>query len=407
MKRILEIFSSVRLTMALLLVISVTAVGGTIWPFEQDSIQRFDIYYQSWWFRALLGLLALNLLGCCWRTFSRVWGERARLSQSLGNIDAEAHPSLDQADRTTLCARLEAQGYKLTPCDDRLLARRGASGRWALPVMHLAILAVMLGAWASQLGFVGTANVYVTHQTETYFDWSSDSEQPLGFSLRLDHFEPRYYPIDLRFAVIDPASRTALQEFTTTEGETVDLGNGMTALVQRFFPEEEHLVLQLYQDGLPMGEYHALSGQRNYPNPVRLSVEIRPMAFRDPLLKQLYSEVSILEGGEVVKQGVIEVNTPLVHRGVAIYQTTYNRDESGFWFCGFQMSKDPGEPVVWIGSIVLCLSLLLVFTLQFRAVGLIPSAQGWRLAPLAGFRGSEGKERFEGLCRAVGAQDLS
>jgi cytochrome c biogenesis protein len=132
-------------------------------------------------------------------------------------------------------------------------------------------------------------------------------------------------------------------------------------------------------------------------------VVIKPTAFRDPLLKQLHSEVSILENGEVVRQGIIEVNRPLIHRGVAIYQTAYNRDESGFWSCGFQMSKDPGEPLVWLGCIVLVLALFLVFTARLHAVGIVPTVNGYRLISLAGFRGEVGKQRLKMLAVALQA----
>jgi cytochrome c biogenesis protein len=175
--------------------------------------------------------------------------------------------------------------------------------------------------------------------------------------------------------------------------------------VLRFFPEEQHLVLGIVIEGALIGEYHALSGERAYPNSIDPGVEIKPTAFRDPLLKQLHSEVSILEDGDVVRQGVIEVNTPLVHRGVAIYQTTFSRDESGFWVCGFQLSKDPGEPLVWLGSIVLTLAMVLIFTVRFRAVGVVPTAQGFRLLSLAGFRGEVGRERLEVLAKALGTRE--
>lgn len=407
MQRILDLFTSIKLTLFLFLGLSVVAVGGTIWPVEQGTIQRYELYYQSLWFRLLLGLLALNLTACSWRTLQRVWSEKNRFLGQLekiavGDLTGQILPAQGTA---SLVARLRGQGYRVDHQGDRLLARRGLAGRWALPILHLSILAIMLGAWASQLGFVGTLNIYVTHQSDKYFDWDSEGELPLGFTLQLDHFAPEYYPIDLRFATYEPKSRKQLQEFTAREGETVVLSPGLSAQVQRFYPEEQHLVLGLLSNGLPLGEYHALSGERSYPNSVDPGVVIKPTAFRDPIVKQLRSDVSILENGEVVRQGTIEVNHPLVHRGVAIYQTAYSRDPSGFWYCGFQLSRDPGEPLVWVGSIVLCLSLLLLFTLRHRALGLIPGDAGWRLVPLAGFRGESGREQLAALAASQGRNE--
>ena len=58
------------------------ASGGTLWPVEQLTdqgapIKRFDLYYQALWFRALLGVLAANLLVCTWRTLRRTLGEQS------------------------------------------------------------------------------------------------------------------------------------------------------------------------------------------------------------------------------------------------------------------------------------------------------------------------------------------
>ena len=399
MKAILDFLSSVKLTLVLLLGLSLIAIGGTIWPVEQGNIQRYELYFQSVWFRLLLAMLALNLAACTWKTWSRIAGEKCRLLNVLDNSLSSNRNAHKIGGKTI--AEVESlllqQGYRVDRSDNKLLARAGLWGRWSLPILHLSILAVMLGALASELGFVGTMNLYVTHQSDKYFDWDAQGEKPLGFTFRLDHFEPRYYPIDLRFATYDKESREQLNEYTTTEGETVDLAAGLSVKVQRFFPDEQHLVLGIIRDGILLGEYHTLSGKRSYPNSIDPGMVIKPTAFRDPMLKQLYSEVSILEGGEVVHQGVIEVNTPLVHSGVAIYQTSYGRDESGFWTCGFQLSKDPGEPVVWAGSIVLLLALAMVFLVRFRAVGIVCQEGGCLLVPLAGFRGDAGGEKLDQL----------
>jgi hypothetical protein len=58
MKPILDFFSSVKLTLALLLGLSAVAVFGTIWPVEQGTILRFELYFQSLWFLRKNGYLA-------------------------------------------------------------------------------------------------------------------------------------------------------------------------------------------------------------------------------------------------------------------------------------------------------------------------------------------------------------
>ena len=409
MQRLLDIFGSVRLTLALLMILAVAAIGGTLRPVEQvlgegPPVKRFDLYFQSPWYRLLLLLLAVNLAVCTWRTLRRTLGERQRLLAAAVAGTPGAGLEVSAAGIETLAARLGAAGYRVTPAGNGLLGRNRAASRWAVPVLHLAVIAIMAGALAGSLGFVGTVNLYVTHQTDSIFDWETQAQRPLDFSFRLDHFAPTYYPIDLQIAVIDPQSRQLRKTLTTREGATIDAGNGLLLRVLRFSPEEEHLVLFLERNGAPLGEYHALSGQRDYPGNPDPGVLIKPAAFRDPVVKQLTSQVTVLENGREVRQAVIEVNSPLVHRGVAIYQTAYARDKNGFWYCGFQFSRDPGEPLVWGGCIVLVLALCVVFTVRPRSVAVVPYDGGWRLAALGGFRGEAGRQRLEELAKGLDGQ---
>ena len=403
MKTVLDFLGSVKFTLVVLLGLSLVAVGGTIWPFEQGQVQRFDLYYQSIWFRILLGLLAINLLVCTWRNWARQFGDKKRLIASLHKAAPESSRSyvLAGCDPAQLEARLRKLGYRLDLSDGAVLARRGMIRAWALPILHLSLLVIMLGAFLAELGFVGTINMYVNHQSDTYFDWDHQQDRPLDFTFRLDHFEPQYYPIDVRFATFTKDSREMLQEYTATEGDTVQLSEELAVELLRFYPEEEHLVLGVIRKGIFLGEYHGLGGGRSYPNSIDPGYDIVPTAFRDPLLKQLHSEVSIIENGQVVRQGAIQVNHPMVHRGVAIYQTVFSRDASGFWVCGFQLSKDPGEPLVWFGSVVLILALTVIVVLRYQAVGAVFDKQTCQLLPLAGFRGSAGRERFADLTRAL------
>ena len=412
MQRLLDFFGSVRLTLGVLLILALAAIGGTVRPVEQllgegPPVKRFDLYFQSPWYRLLLLLLAVNLAVCTWRTIRRALAQRRRTLTALAAIAPDAAgPGCDlpPEDAAELERRLAATGYRVEADGARLLGCRHGAARWAVPVLHLAIITIMAGALAGALGFVGTANLYVTHQVDSIFDWDTQAQRPLDFSFRLDHFAPTYYPIDLQIAIIDPQSRQLLQTITSREGETVAAGNGLVLRVLRFYPEDEHLLLFVERNGAPLGEYHALSGQRDWPGNPDPGVLIKPAAFRDPIVKQLSSTVTILEGAREIRRAVIEVNSPLVHRGVAIYQTAYARDKNGFWYCGFQFSRDPGEPLVWGGCIVLVLALCVVFTVRPRSVAVVPYDGGWRLAALGGFRGEAGRQRLEELAKGLDGQ---
>lgn len=400
---ILRFLSSLRLTLGLLLGLALVSVAGTFRPAAEG---RYDLFYQSPWFRLLLALLALNLAVCTLKTIRRNLRDRCRQWEVLRTDQVFASPLRYVLPRDAavdpLAGKFEQQGYRVWRDGERLLARRGLAGRWGSTVVHLSVLVIMLGALTAQLGFVGTLPLYVGDKSAVYFDWTKQKDLPLGFEFRLDFFEPVYYPIELQFAVVDPQSREAIRNYTVREGDSVELPMpGTVARVIKFIPLEEHLILGIYRNGTYLGEYHAMGGRQPFANKLDLGMELRPVAFRDPVLKQLHSEVSILEKGQLVKEGVIEINLPLEYKGIVIYQTAYNRDKFGFWSAGFQFSRDPGKPVVWAGCIFLVLGLLMAFAIPYQVVGVTCIDGETLFVALAGFRGEAGQGDFDRLERSL------
>lgn len=400
---ILRFLSSLRLTLVLLLGLALVSVAGTLRPAADG---RYDLFYQSPWFRLLLAFLAVNLAVCTVKTIRRNLRDRSRHLEVLRTDQVFASPLRYVLPRNaavgSMAAELKQQGYRLWQDGERLLARRGLAGRWGSTVVHLSVLTIMLGALTAQLGFVGTLPLYVGDKSAVYFDWDKQRDLPLGFEFRLDFFEPVYYPIELQFAAVNPQNGETIQVFTVREGESVQLPvPGVVAQVIKFIPTDAHLILGIFRNGTYEGEYHAMGGKQPFAKKVDPGVELRPVAFRDPILKQLHSEVSILEGGRVVKEGVIEVNQPLEYKGIAIYQTTYNRDKFGFWAAGFQFSRDPGKPVVWAGCLFLVLGLLMAFLVPYQVVGVTRFDDEVLFVALAGFRGEAGQKAFDRLERSL------
>jgi len=64
-------------------------------------------------------------------------------------------------------------------------------------------------------------------------------------------------------------------------------------------------------------------------------------------VKDYFSKLSVLEEGRAVKTEVVEVNSPLYHRGFYIYQANYRPDEPDY--SGFEVVRDPGLWVVYLG----------------------------------------------------------
>ncbi len=402
--KIASFCSSPKVTLYLLLALAAVSVFGTLQGAAEQG--RYDLYYQSLGYRLLLAALAVNLVACTLKTIRRNLRDRSRFLTAMDEGSEVEADTVIERGRQTLFPHLEAQNYRLSVSGDRCLAERGRLGRWGSTVVHCSCLLIMVGALASELGFVGTRFIYVGQQDSRILDWKTQSERELGFTVRLDDFKARYYPIDLQITAYPPESREPLQTWTTREGETFDLpGSGLSARVISFDPFTRELHLKILRGDEVRGDYRAGVGEHTYHEGFDAGVVLYPTAFKDPILKQTYSHVTIVEDGRAVQQGEISINHPLVHRGVSIYQTAFERDKYGFWYVGFQFSRDPGKPLVWAGCVALALGLLLAFAMPYRVLAIVSTPESCRLRPIRGFGGDSGRLAFERLTAELKGQE--
>ncbi|RQW85032.1 MAG: cytochrome c biogenesis protein ResB [Geobacter sp.] len=263
-------FSSLKLTIFLLIGLAVVSVIGTIIPqgnpppveyLQTISQAKFDLYsklgffnmYHSWWFVLLLYLLTLNLVACSLRRFPHDWklinGQVPVLDEqqekSLANVQSWK-VSQSAADLKKSAAEILGRGLTtpvVTKVNDEyhLFAEKGRFSRLGVYILHFSIIIVFIGAMVgSFFGFKGFAQI------------------PEGDSIT-----------------------TA----STTTGKVIDLG---------FAVRCDSFSLTLYDTGAP---------------------------------KEYRSVLSVIENGKTVidKQPII-VNSPLTYRGITFYQSSYSQD---------------------------------------------------------------------------------
>jgi len=400
---IYRFFTSLKLTLTLLLGLAFVSIFGTLAKVEDN---RFDFFYQSIGYRILLLLLALNIAACTWKTIRRNLSDRSRFLEP-----SEADPeACDTADLTPCQQVLKAKRFRVECHGKSLLASRGRLGRWGSTIVHISLLVIMLGGILAEFGFIGTQIVPSGKSTTTYFNWDVQLDQPLGFEFRVDNFELDYYPIELKVGAYNPQTRELIEEFITREGESFSLPlPGMTAQVVNFEPFDKAVTLDIYRGQQKVGTYRGLPGesQEEVKNFLDEFLILKPTAFRDPIVKQIIADASILENGQVMKQQRIMVNHPLVYKGVAFYQTAYNQDEFGFWYVGFQISKDPGEALVWAGSILLMIGLLCAFGIRYRVLAIVPEDGQGRVLPFTGFSDPYGQKLLEEIRESIQSHDVA
>ncbi len=357
MNRLLRRLGSVRLCVGLLLVLALAAALGTALPQNLDQaafLQRFPRagpwlvalgfprFFASPLYRGLLALLTLNLLTCALGRSLEGW--KAFRGHGTARIRMDGPPDPGMADR------LRTAGFRVRSASPLRADRRP----WAFlgfPLTHLSLPVIFGGALLGSLaGYVATQSVYVGDETRTAFDWTLEKERALPFRLKVDGFRQQYYPISLRVR-LGPRGGP-LREVVTREGGRVEVaGTDLTVRIGRFDLKGGNLTFWVET---PQGTLGPFSRDNRDNSPVSLT----PLGFRDPQVRRVEARVRVLgPGGKTVRNAVIAVNEPLVHAGVRVYLTAWGTDPYGFGWVGFQITRDPSQPLVWAGSLGFVLGL--------------------------------------------------
>jgi cytochrome c biogenesis protein len=225
-REFLPVLTDLRLAIALLLLIALFSVSGTV--IEQGQSPAFyqanypehpalfgflswkviqvvglDHVYRTWWFLSLLVLFGTSLTAC---TFTRQlpalkaaqrwkYYDEPRQFQKLA-LSAE----LDTGSLNNLTQILKNQRYKIfQEKDDILYARKGIVGRIGPIIVHIGIVMILLGGiWGAMTGFMAQEMVPSgdTFQVKNIIDAGplALSQVPKDWSVRVNRFWIDYTP---------------------------------------------------------------------------------------------------------------------------------------------------------------------------------------------------------------------
>ncbi len=213
MRNLVKFFSSVKLAIVLIILITAASVLGTLIPQNREAAEyaarygslsglltglRLTRLYQSSWYLALLFLFALNTVVC---TVVRLKPKVRRAFGPGRPQDAKAmaaeRPSVKlrlpgplPAARDRVVAALRARHYRVAASAGAgridLLARKRRLGWFGSDVVHVGLLVVLAGGLASGLG---------GRRTDLALREGQAADVPgAAFQVRLDKFETELYP---------------------------------------------------------------------------------------------------------------------------------------------------------------------------------------------------------------------
>jgi cytochrome c biogenesis protein len=326
-----ELLSSMRFAISLLTLISIASVIGTVLkqsepmsnyvnqfgPFWFDLFGKLDLYavYSAWWFLLIMSFLVISTSLCLIRNAPKMvkdmrsWRDNVR-EQSLRNFhhkfewhDTQARDAL----LPHLLARLAAHGYKTRVIDKGeatlLTAKQGAANKWGYIFAHASIVIICVG------GLLDSS--LPIHFQKILFGKTSFSGDGLIADIAPEH----------RLGLGNPTFRgnTLIPEGSASNTAIIPQADGVLIQDLPFTIQLKRFIVDYYSTGMP---------------------------------KLFASDVVIVdkENGKTFP-ATIKVNQPLIYRGVAVYQSSFEDGGSRLKVAAYPMSGTSEKAAVMQGQV--------------------------------------------------------
>ncbi len=308
LRDVVELLSSMRFAIALLTVICIASVIGTVvkqhepannyvnqfGPFWADVFGNANLFavYSAWWFLLILAFLVISTSLCIARNTPKIFADFKAYKENIREQSLKAFPHKAQARLNEapeaaahrMGQALLARGWKVklqsrdTPQGQgwMLAAKAGAVNKVGYLAAHSAIVLVCIGGLLD-------GDLMVRAQT-----WFNGKTPFTGGGMIAD------VPAQHRLSTANPTFRGNLMVTEGTMASTAILPQSSGVLLQElpFAVELKKFIVEYYDTGMP-----------------RL--------FASDIV------VHDFETGEK-KEARVEVNHPVIHRGVAIYQSSFD-----------------------------------------------------------------------------------
>ena len=321
---LVELVSSMRFAISLLTVIAIASIIGTVvlqnepapnyvnqfGPFWFEVFARFSVYsvYSAWWFLLIMAFLVVSTSLCILRNAPKMladmksWRDNVR-EQSLRNfhhhVEWRSARGVDEVAQES-ARRVAAAGYqvKLVPKDGATLltAKQGAANKLGYIFAHAAIVIICVGGLLD-------SNLPIRAQ-----QWLFGKEPFKGNGLISE------IPAKHRLGTgnITFRGNTLIPEGQTSDTTILQAGDGVLVQDLPFTLQLEKFIVDFYSTGMP---------------------------------KLFASNVFEIDK-ETGKRfpATIKVNEPLIYKGLAVYQSSFEDGGSRLKLVGYPMAGDRHVP---------------------------------------------------------------
>ncbi len=384
MKDVLKFFSSVRLSVILLILLTVGSFIGTL-------VIKYDVYHSAP-FRFLLGLFAINLIFCSLDRLPGVWKRLkdqnrnyARAFRRVPGVEDEILVDAPEAEaKSSAFQALRSFGGRVSETamegSTLLYSSRGAYSEFGPYLIHIAVLLILLGGYlGSGLGFKGNMTLYEGEASDTAVAQDGRHFIPLGFSVRCDDFSVEYYesgaPKDYRTRLAVLAEGGVVVDERMIEVNHPWFYRGIGFYQQSWGRDRTYRFRAAsLEEGVTAGADISMGETFEIPDsgivlmPVSDFSDMRDAGgeFEDALFVHVFFQ-NRMQGHLRLKEG-----EPKDALG---YSVSYERGESRLW-TGLEVVKDPGIPFVWSGFAIFCIGLVFSFATGYRRLWIRVRGEG-------------------------------
>ena len=442
-EKIWSFFISIRLTIFLLLILSVVCVIGTVVP-QNDSpanyarlyspstyncIKKagFDDAYHAWWFLFLLSSCTVNLVAC---SINRVPAVFKRLTQTKTILDDDAEKTIQFVKKFTFKNQSPEKEKKLEEAIGQFLkkptriqssganhffAEKGRISHLAFYMTHLGMITIIIGAILGILGFQGYMQLFEGETSDTVYIRKPQSAKKMDFALRCDKFEVTFYE-KTRMPKDYKSTLTVIEDGKEVLTKIIEVNDPLIYKGIFFYQSsygtgpgnrsQVHLRVSEISSG-KSGEYDAAIGQTFTIGGTKDRVRVNKLVpdFAIDQQGQVFSRSDQIKNPAVNLTVIPEKTEPYSFWVFANYPDFHKKPDKLYtisfvnvhpsYYTGLQVTRDPGVWTVWIGCILLTLGTYMAFFTNHRRIWLkIEEKDGSSHAVLAG-SSSKNKQAFK------------
>ncbi|MDT3699629.1 MAG: cytochrome c biogenesis protein ResB [Thermincola sp.] len=366
-----DFLSSMKLGIALLLIMAIASIFGTIWipvdPYtgEQDYVK----YYNTWPFKILMSLLSLNLLICSLNRWKSITGTLKGPSSDFSDKFVKSLKSVQSFKLNKQPGQaagqveelLKKRGYRIFSNPDgeaiRVSSDRGHLGILGPYLTHISfmvILVAMMIKFSGFVGFDGSMSGLVGQTVNLGEVQGIKNIDPAEyFDIRINDFRTLYRPDG---SVQQWHSDVTVIDKDKTFDYSISVNHPLIYKGIKFYQMSYGSQFAgTWSSGNTKGRQFTVGSQ----NPVYTDSDITfvPLGVDDRGVA-----VDIYKGNQYVGQQQVAVNTPLKYEAAEVSFT------EALPYTVLSVKRDPGVPIIGVGSLLLMVGVILSFLLRQRRI---------------------------------------